>query len=58
MSNGKGDKRRPKMVSNKIWNKNWQKIFGQKKKISVRSVDKLLEYDRMKESKQENQSCD
>lgn len=29
--NGKGDKPRPKSVSTKVWEKNWEKIFGKKK---------------------------
>ena len=30
--NGKGSKRRPKLVSQKIFDKNWEKIFGKKNK--------------------------
>lgn len=30
--NGKGDSYRKKTVSEKIWAKNWEKIFGKKKK--------------------------
>lgn len=30
--NGKGDKRRPVSVSQKTWEKNWEKIFGKKSK--------------------------
>jgi len=30
--NGKGDKTRPLTVSRKIWDENWEKIFGKKKK--------------------------
>lgn len=29
--NGKGSKRRPKSVSQEIFDKNWEKIFGKKK---------------------------
>ena len=29
--NGKGDKTRPLTVSRKIWDENWEKIFGKKK---------------------------
>jgi len=32
MSNGKGDKARPKSVDQKTWDKNFEAIFGQKKK--------------------------
>lgn len=31
-TNGKGDKNRPKSVSYKIWSKNYEKIFGHKKR--------------------------
>lgn len=29
--NGKGDKRRPKSVTYKTWEKNYERIFGKKK---------------------------
>ena len=29
--NGKGDKRRPRSIDYKIWSKNYDKIFNQKK---------------------------
>lgn len=32
MQNGKGSKRRPSLVSKKIWDKNYEKIFGKKTK--------------------------
>ena len=32
MSNGKGDKQRPKSVDQKTWDKNFEAIFGKKKK--------------------------
>ncbi len=31
MSNGKGDKRRPKSVDYKTWEKNYERIFRKKK---------------------------
>ena len=31
MSNGKGDKRRPKSVDYKTWSKNYERIFRKKK---------------------------
>ena len=33
--NGKGDKRRPKNIDYKTWEKNYEKIFGKKQKIQV-----------------------
>jgi len=30
--NGKGSKRRPKQIDQKTWDKNWDRIFGNKKK--------------------------
>lgn len=30
--NGKGSKRRPKSVSQKTFDENWERIFGKKKK--------------------------
>ena len=32
MSNGKGDKPRPKSVDQKTWDKNFEAIFGKKEK--------------------------
>ena len=58
MSNGKGDKNRPKTVSYKVWEKNWEKIFGKKQKNSSWAVDKPIKHDRMNESKREDQSRD
>lgn len=58
MSNGKGDKTRPKTVSYKTWEKNWEKIFGKKEKNSSRPVDKPIKHDRIGESKRGNQSRD
>lgn len=31
MSNGKGSRPRPKSVEHKIWEQNYEKIFGKKK---------------------------
>jgi len=31
--NGKGSKRRPRIVSQETFNKNWERIFGKKKKL-------------------------
>lgn len=31
--NGKGDKRRPMKVSYETYRKNWERIFGRKKKV-------------------------
>jgi hypothetical protein len=31
MSNGKGSKRRPRLVDQKIWDKNYERIFGKNK---------------------------
>lgn len=37
--NGKGDKRRPLIVSQQIWDKNWESIFRKKeKKNEQRSI--------------------
>lgn len=30
--NGKGSKRRPRNIDQKTWDKNWNRIFGKKKK--------------------------
>jgi len=35
MSNGKGDKTRPKTVSYEVWEKNWKNIFSNKEKNQV-----------------------
>jgi len=37
MQNGKGSSRRPKSVSQEIWDKNWQAIFRPKKKEEKKS---------------------
>jgi len=58
MSNGKGDKRRPKTVSYSVWDKNYEKIFGKKQKNSSWAVDKPIKHDRIQESKREDQSRD
>jgi hypothetical protein len=58
MSNGKGDKRRPKTVSYSVWENNWENIFGKKQKNSSWAVDKPIRRDRIQESKRENQSRD
>lgn len=56
--NGKGDSFRRKGVSYKIWDENWEKIFGKKQKNSSWAVDKPIKHDRMNESKREDQSRD
>lgn len=56
--NGKGDSFRRKTVSYKIWDQNWEKIFGKKQKNSRSPVDKSIKHDRMKQSKREDQSRD
>lgn len=38
MQNGKGSKRRPSLVSKKIWDKNYEKIFGKKVKKSKQCI--------------------
>ena len=38
--NGKGDSRRKKGITEEVWAKNWQKIFGKKKKTSKRPLIK------------------
>lgn len=58
MSNGKGDKRRPKTVTYQVWEKNWENIFGSKEKNSSLPVDKPIKHDRIQESKRGNQSRD
>jgi hypothetical protein len=58
MSNGKGDKRRPKTVSYSVWENNWENIFGKKQKNSSWAVDKPIKDDRIQESKREDQSRD
>lgn len=35
--NGKGDKRRKKTVSQEVWDKNWELIFGKKEKVKNES---------------------
>ena len=56
--NGKGDSPRPKGISYKVWDKNWEKIFGKKQKNSSSPVDKPIKHDRIQESKREDQSRD
>lgn len=56
--NGKGDKRRPKSINYKTWEKNYENIFGKKEKNSSRPVDKPIKHDRIQESKRGNQSRD
>ena len=56
--NGKGDKRRPKSINYKTWEKNYENIFGKKEKNSSRTVDKPIEHGRIQESKRGNQSRD
>lgn len=56
--NGKGDKRRPKSIDYKTWEKNYENIFGKKEKKSSRPVDKPIKHDRIQESKREDQSRD
>lgn len=58
MVNGKGSKPRPKSVSYKTWDKNWQYIFGKKEKNSSGTVDKTIMDGRMKRSMREDQSSD
>jgi len=58
MSNGKGDSTRPKSVSYKVWDKNYEQIFGKKQKKSSQAVDKSIEHDRIQEYKREDQSRD
>jgi hypothetical protein len=58
MTNGKGSRPRPKGIDNTTWEKNWEKIFGKKKKNSSVGVDKPMKHDRMRESKRGNQSRD
>jgi hypothetical protein len=36
--NGKGDSPRKKTVSEEVWTKNWERIFGKKKSISPRET--------------------
>jgi hypothetical protein len=56
--NGKGDKRRPKSVDYKTWEKNYENIFGKKEKNSRLPVDKPIKHDRIQQSKRGNQSRD
>jgi hypothetical protein len=56
--NGKGDSPRKKSVSWKVWDKNYEKIFGKQQKNSIRAVDKPIKHDTIEESKREDQSRD
>ena len=60
--NGKGSRQRPKSVSQKTWDKNWENIFGKKdnnsKKVSSVVVDKPIRQCRMKLWMREFQSSD
>jgi hypothetical protein len=56
--NGKGDTPRRKGISWKVWDKNYEQIFGKKQKNSSWAVDKPIKHDRIQESKREDQSRD
>jgi len=56
--NGKGDTPRKKTVSWKVWDKNYDRIFGKKQKKSSWAVDKSIKHDTIQRSKREDQSRD
>lgn len=37
--NGKGDKRRKKTVTDEVWSKNWERIFGKKETKKAEKKD-------------------
>jgi len=39
---GKGDKRRPQLVSRKVFEDNWNKVFGKKKRKRKKGNKKII----------------
>ena len=43
MSNGKGSKRRPKLISQEEFDKNWAQTFGKRKKNEIKQKEQTKE---------------